>query len=444
MIGRYREMLFSIEDFRASLSKGFLNPLNLGYDFVDPSKFENLFDTFGRESKHIKSLSVFDELSQRMSKKYFQAVFLAQLRALHFASRRFPAYSIIMPEDLAEDWLATVDFHKKFSRDHSLHQPLTAYVVAKLLGYGDERRSFRVPAGCGNLLGLCTDSIILRNQYLQHYALAEGLPESLFHNQVLARCFWKDMFYKTAIMSALFHDIGYPWQYVGRINDSLKMCSPLLHPNDSISSFILKEMGDRLSFLPFHKYLYGPQVMAIGERQETEQLIKLALDTHGLPGAIAFLSLHDAIKASHSLSPLSHIQSFSIEWAALGILMHDMVHIQQKNVLHSLRIDFQKDPLSSIVSMADFIEEFNRPNVSFSSFYKWSQASFGNACSNVKVEISADAVFQVKMRYNSEGAAALAGRSKAKETEEYFNLSSGFIDLSSIGVRDFSFIYETL
>ena len=222
---------FSIKDFRESLSRGFLNPPDLGYDYLDPDKYCRLFGQYEKDSKRIKSPMVFDELCKRMSRKYYQEVFLAQLKALHFASRYFPAYAIIMPEDLAEDWLATVDFHKKFARDHSLHQPLTAYVVAKLLGFGDERLALPVPMGCGNLLGVCADNIVSGKHSLQEYAISAGLPGNLFANLVLARSFWKNMFYKTAVLSALFHDIGYPWQYVGRIKDSLTMSSPLLHPH---------------------------------------------------------------------------------------------------------------------------------------------------------------------------------------------------------------------
>lgn len=432
---------FSIKDFRESLSRGFLNPPDLGYDYLDPDKYCRLFGQYEKDSKRIKSPMVFDELCKRMSRKYYQEVFLAQLKALHFASRYFPAYAIIMPEDLAEDWLATVDFHKKFARDHSLHQPLTAYVVAKLLGFGDERLALPVPMGCGNLLGVCADNIVSGKHSLQEYAISAGLPGNLFANSVLARSFWKNMFYKTAVLSALFHDIGYPWQYVGRIKDSLTMSSPLLHPEESVAACLLEEMGDRLLFLPFHDYSFEPRKLAVGEKKRKEQLVKLALGTHGFPGAIAFLSLHDAIKAIPVISPLSIVHSFSIEWAALGIFMHDMVQVQQKNKLQSFRIDFVKDPLSSVVSLADYLEEFNRPAVSFSSLSSKSQLSYSYACSFAKVEISPDSVLQIEMRYNSKGTSAVAGKYKSEETEDYFNLSSGFIDLSSLGIRDISFRY---
>ena len=121
--------------------------------------------------------------------------------------------------------------------------------------------------------------------------------------------------------------------------------------------------------------------------------------------------------------------------------MHDMVQVQQKNKLQSFRIDFVKDPLSSVVSLADYLEEFNRPAVSFSSLSSKSQLSYSCACSFAKVEISPDSVLQIEMRYNSKGTSAVAGKYKSEETEDYFNLSSGFIDLSSLGIRDISFRY---
>lgn len=56
----------------------------------------------------------------------------------------------------------------------------------------------------------------------------------MLNDNAAARKFWRRIFYRTVVLSALFHDIGYPWQYVDRIGTSLKQNVNVLHPMNSI------------------------------------------------------------------------------------------------------------------------------------------------------------------------------------------------------------------
>ena len=252
-----------------------------------------------------------------------------------------------------------------------------------------------------------------------------------------SRVIWRDFFYKTALLSALFHDLGYPWQYLGRINHPLeKSVETLGLSTDSIPRMI-EQYKHRLIFLPFRHYKRLKLIQPSSADNEMKRMIKKALGTHGFPGGIAFLELSDAIRKYPSPSKQSAIHDLSIEWAAMGIIMHDMVRLHKED-FPSLRIDFAKDPLSSIVTLADFLEEFDRPNVEFEQREKNSLIKYSVACSDIDVSLQGRKL-EVIMRYCTEGQLASANHFKKEETDDYFDPELGYLDMSSIGINQVIF-----
>lgn len=437
---------FSIRGFRAAIGRDFLRPSGDGYGYVDHIKFHNLQKDLENDTKRLRVPSIFTELEKRMSREYYHHVFLAQARAMHYASTHFPAYSMVMAEDLTEDWLATVDFHKKHSRDHSLHQPLTAYIVAELLGYGNELCSFQIPACPGNLLGFCVDSVFSAAGYILQFARELGLPKELLNaKNANAREYWRKCFYEAAIMSALFHDMGYPWQYVGRINSSLESLSPIFSKSEVELESLMNVYENRLAFLPFRRYNFHYPNESPKYIEERRHLYRMAMGGHGLPGAITFLALNDAIRLSPSETPRALFHELIVEWAAMGLVMHDMVGIRKKIPINYLRLNYRKDPMSSLICLADYLEEFNRPQSVFTPNLKSSKLEYLDSCSKVSIDVDANNDLRVSMYYPTEGSSALAGDFKSIETEDYFNPSTGFLDLSSLGIRNvfFNRVVET-
>lgn len=431
--------VFSLSGFYSAIHGGFLKPNGDSYSCIDRQRFKAFELERTGDKKWPQIDSTFIELKKRMSANYYHKVFLAQTNAMDYASYRFPAYSQIMADDLADDWLATVDFHKKFARDHSLHQPLTAYIVGKLLGYGDPKRSMRIPASPGNLLDFCTQSVFSSADYLLEYARNKGLPTSLTQiSSRLSYSFWQKLFYESAIMAALFHDIGYPWQYVGRVGHSLGKIVFPLSPMYSDTEAILRHYGDHLFMLPFRRYQRTTTDLPLYVSEEEHEIVKKAIGTHGFPGAIAFLSLNEAVRKC-PLPVESIPQLISYEWASMGIVMHDMVDISKE--FPSLRLDFKKDPLSSIVSMADYLEEFCRPSVHFSPNTNSSLIRYDYACSKVLVR-SEQRVLHISMNYRSPGSRAIAKKIKREETDHYFAQGTGYVDMSSLGFDDVFFHAE--
>ena len=81
------------------------------------------------------------------------------------------------------------------------------------------------------------------------------------------------------------------------------------------------------------------------------------------------------------------------------------------------------------------MEEFDRPKVSFSSEQNISKMSFLSDCSSVKVNVDSTGTLNVGMKYTSETSKVIAAKFKREETENYFNSSTGYLDLSSLGIK---------
>lgn len=427
-------IVLDFDGFLKHIQEGFLRPRIPSYKYLDKVKFQKL-----QNKKSIIGINeAFFSLKERMSEDYYQQVFVAQTQAMQYASIHYPPYSLLLAEDMVDDWLATVDIHKKYARDHSLHQPLTAFIVAELLGYGNSEKSLKLTHG-GRLLDYCvrsivesSDSLYLHSFAKQYGVIKESMPKTM---QIEI---WKDLFYRTAVISALFHDIGYPWQYVRRVGSALEKCSEPLALTTENAELIVQQFKNRMILLPFCFYQYECMDEPTGFMERLVNLVYRSLkETHGFPGGIAFLSLYDAVRA-FPLPDEALMNHFSMEWAAMGIVMHDMKDICKDYPYLRLRIE--KDPLSAIVSLADFIEEFNRPITKFTPKKAISTIEYMHACHKVEIESDAHGELQVRMYYSKEDQFVIASVHKAKEAKQYFNPISGFIDLSSFGITGVHFV----
>ena len=430
---------FSLDGFKKAVQEGVFQPDHLSFGYVDGVKFEQYQKQ--QEWKLSNINETFDELQQRMSRRYFKNVMLAQNVALDYASLQFPAYSMLITEDMSEDWLAIVDFHKKHSRDHSLHQPLTAYIAATLLGCGEGEKSLAIPVEPGNLLDYCVKAILTLKEtaYIREIAKRYGLPNNMLEYNAAAREFWKDLFYRTVVLSALFHDIGYPWQFIDRIGTAIRKNASILYPVESTVIRIVDQFKDRMVLLPVRHYMTEHVDEPMNESDELKNLVASALSTHGFPGAVAFLSLNDTIKKYPADQPLSLLHEFSVEWAAMGIFMHDMAAMH-KIKYPKLRVNIMVDPLSAIISLADYLEEFNRPKVQFRSKAKESRMKYYSDCSEVEISSDGNGILTVSMKYNNEASKAIGAAFKKDETEDYFDLGNGYEDLEAIGIKKVEFV----
>lgn len=437
-------MKFSIEDYKTLISQNnYVFPKNfLPFSVIDKEKYDILAKE--HHENGLKIGDTFEALRLRTSKSYFQKIYPAQSAALNFSETSFPAYRFLMPDVLANDWLAIVDFHKKNCRDHALHQPLTAYVVFKLLGGGDPTKALKI--GDSNLLDVSIDQIICpkkpqKMQYLRNYFLGIGGNESLFENSLVNRAIWRSLFYETAMVAAIFHDIGYPWQYINRLNKSLTSShfSPENLSSDAKSIFEL--FSERMIIQPFHGYNMAQSRPHTWNSKLLSLIAQSLSGTHGFPGALGFLHLNDCIRKFPCEQDIT-IQNLCIEWASLGIMMHDMVGIywgkdRNRNEPENefLRLHFEKDPLSCIVALADVIEDFERPMVIFENNNDESLFRYNFSCISSEIIVARNNINIIYNFKNDDDKVANIVW-KLKEEKNYFDPNYGYIDLSIIGIND--------
>ena len=444
---------FNFDDYKKMLVRGEFNfpKYFLPSDLIDKNKYHSLNIGY-KERLPISGL--FEEIRMRTGDDYFMKMYSSQCSALNCSESCFPAYRFLLPDVIVDDWLAIVDVHKRFCRDHALHQPLTSYIVFKLLGGGNSDKALKIRDH--NMLDYCVERVLKspETEYLRSYA------ENVLHctylsnhedNPVLREVI-KSIFFQTAMMAAVFHDIGYPWQYIMRLNNSLK--SSDFNVNDPFPNVKHFEHSfkSRLIMYPFYGYKSPANDCPCMWHGKLEQLLSDSLSkTHGFPGALAFLYLNDIVRKYPS-QDVSCWQ-MCVDWAALGIMMHDMGGIyrgERKSGTPEnefLRLSFDKDPLSCIVTLADVLEEFERPSVSFSNC-NLAQShgvvfQYGASCTSTELSFNEDVMY-ITYRYSNDDERIKNMQFKHQENEEYFDPRYGYVDLSSIGINKVEMICKKM
>lgn len=433
-------MRFSLLDYQNNIKQytppAFLSP----FTRIDRIRYKLL------ESKHLKGNNdidnAFDELKKRTNSNYFHKVYPIQSRTLGYASLCFPAYRFILPEVITEDWIATVDWHK-FQRDHVLHQPLTAYIVMKLLGdsCGSINKGLMLSSNA-RLLDVCVNEILRFDEtaYLKNFLLECGLSEksAWLMPGKKQEWLWKQFFIESAYLAAVFHDLGYPWQYVGLLGDKLEpMTAPGMMKEESTKHSILSSFKDRLIYLAMNGYSKPtPSTPAVWEREIKEQTRKAITGTHGFPGALGFLFLNDCIRMfpDRNFSP---IRQLCVEWAAVAIMMHDM-----SKVYHGigktperphLRLDAKIDPLSALITLADILQDFERPVGKFSPGRGQNVAlSYDHACNYTEINLRGNSL---SINYKMQPKDLVFKRSRLpSEKADFFDPRYGYLNLEAWGI----------
>jgi hypothetical protein len=437
--------IFSLSNYRTGLVQGLYNPPEAlcPYYQVDQVLYRNLESTTHRRGKLQLAL---EELHKRMGPTYFLATYPFQMSTLTYSTRTFPAYRFILPEVMTEDWLAIVDWGR-FQRDHVLHQPLCGYVLLKLLDGDEINGPIKITDG-QTILDKCVENILSWKEtaYLKDFLINCGLDEKneLFdNNSPIARNVWRSIFRETAYVASIFHDLGYPWQYAESMQGNLEgINTPFVGKNRS-SEQIVKLFGHRLLFYAINGY-QKPDISC--PSTWNERIIRLTDDalskTHGLPGALGFLHLNDCIRR-YPNSNRSPFHLLCLEWAAIAIMMHDMKNMYWgKDSSGSmtpqnpfLRLSFERDPLSSIVTLVDVIQEFERPSVTYGFHNSSVTLAYDKACSHT--EILTDGLGTLTLRYKMVNTEMLANKLRylPNEKREYFDNQYGYLDMKSIGIN---------
>ncbi len=404
------------------------------YFNIDPILYHQL-EKKNKERKARGDLNIaFQELKKRTGPDRFRNTYPIQTRTLDYSVQAFPAYRFILPEVMSEDWLAIVDWGK-FQRDHVLHQPLCGYVLLKLLKMPINGETF-----LDRIVKFITEDEKL--QYIRDSLKNMGMKENhvLLKNDELAKQLWKVIFEEAAYIAAVFHDLGYPWQYAERMRGNLDGINTPLLDDFQNTSQIVKTFGNRLLFYPFNGYkkpnIACPSTWEKRLRELTEKSLQ---NTHGFVGALGFLHLNDCIRKYPSEQE-SSIHLLCVEWIATAIMMHNMKDIYWGNKPNGipenpfLRLSFDKDPLSSIITLVDILQDFERPSVSYGVRGKTVTMEYKSACTKTEITIDDNRLI-IEYFMKTPEDLVIKRMSLPKEQFEYFDPRYGYLDLSSIGIH---------
>ena len=429
-------MEFSLSDFRNT--DIYLPPTFEMRHSLNKVQYQELEQQFKQNKLSVSN--AFLRLKQRTSSKYYNEVITAQTRSMDYSASVFPAYKFLLPEVLIDDWLSMMDPHREGRRDHSLHQPLTAYIISRLLGNCNPDNALTINGK--SLLGTCAQMFLNhpKMEYLRQY-LTDIYPNAI-PPVPYARQRWAEvLFYQATLVSALFHDIGYPWQYINKVGKGIGIVKNNHAGTErQVSQNIYAQIADRLLVFPF--YGYSPTSVRRPISTWTSDVL-LQIDsaysnTHGFPGALAFQYLNDKVRKFPSEPDQKEgMLRFIQDWAAVGILMHDMVHeYAGENTAHAnphFRLSFDTDPLSCLVSMADILEEFGRPSARFDNTQVNSTISYEYRCIGSELNINGSTM-QIVYKYATPPSRKVKN-DRIEEVDSYFNAKNGYIDMSAVGIE---------
>ena len=409
------------------------------------------YDKLRRKS----TLLEFEHVKSRVSKKLFENLRSAVGFTLRHARTYFPAYRFFVNEYLNDEWLATVDWHKKFHRDHIIHQTMSVYVGLSLLKGADLSNNITSPSILFNdktLLELSLDAIHSSEcQYLKNRLKEMGGSHIFFENTPAAKILWENMFLESFFLATLFHDMGYPWVFVQNINKKLDPHFPA-DPSVKDAKWLADNYHERLLLYP----LYGYEKPVLPIDDSINALIDQCLrETHGISGAISLLYLNDILTDSSEEYDCPE-RRFCIEWAAMAVMMHDMGKIYSKidekkiPVIENpqLRLSIDKDPLSFALTLTDQIQDFERPD---SFFYcstdreDESICTYSSKCKSVILELDDSKDMKIRFLYEDAGIFFKNKEIFLPATEaQYFDPNTGYLDYKNLGISRILLIPELL
>lgn len=424
---------------------------------VDRAKYDKL-----RKDTTKKGKLNMPAVKQRVDRSTLADIRGATSLTLRHASKYFPAYRFLAGEFINEEWLSMVDWHKPFHRDHIIHQSMTAVIGMWLLSRPVEDFGNELEARSSGGITLMDSMIEMalrpggKAGYLVDYLKRMDGPDVCVGGGPAgyASALWESMAYDAFFLTAMFHDMGYPWKFVNEIHKNLSPHEPLDNPANLGAKWIAENYCDRLAMYPLHGYKSRTPDTPPEWKADFHELARIALsETHGLPGAISLLHLNDVLRDKKK--DAEPVRRFCVEWAAMAVMMHDMagVYCDVKGdrviVKHpDLRLTFERDPLSCLMTLCDLIQSFDRPNANFSRVAASGGAGdeiinvrYGSKCVGTRLDWNTSRR-ELTITYLYEDSAAMSMQRALFNPEEqlkFFDPKEGYLDLRAAGINTVKF-----
>lgn len=285
-----------------------------------------------------------------------------------------------------------------YYRDHFVHQIRNLYMMLNLLDefgfYNACKRILKTPNAskvseyvCKKSMAFCTEAMGAEQQrlkliledyqdyyydkYLEKYkeehkvnddfapTREEAIPliyertSFASHESFLGAYFYKYVIYASTILSALFHDMGYPICHFLEVRRRISEYNPAMYmfTHNAVESFdqLAFKLGSSLLFS-----IVSPDIV----RKRLEPRKKGGYD-HGAYSAIAFLQQFYDTGVIYSLSVEKQC---AIELAALAIFNHTSKFkiISKKEDTRYYNMYFRQNPVSFLLRFCDDLQEWDR------------------------------------------------------------------------------------
>lgn len=391
------------------------------FDHIDFSKY---YKTMSDEQ--IKKITdSFQNVTHRVPEEIRNKIYNTQILYYILARLLLPGVSQLLPEIIHDDWLSALSYQTQ-TRDHLIHQPMVAHISDVLLNLtiGGKKDYTIIKWIVDQIMGQSEDL-----EYLRYFINEEG---GIDPTQPDSEDYLSHYIKNSLLIASLYHDIGYPWQFVYRLTKNLKHNSNHLRLMDFDAESFITEYQHRMLFLPLQNYSRNNHIM----KNDTIKLIgKIAQRTHSMYSALCLLRIKDDM----STFPVqASLYNLSVESAATAIFVHDLGKVYRnddsfKPEYPSLRVQMSKDPISAILVLADYLQEFSRYRTEFWQADRKDSVNvkFNLDCDSCKIKI-VNSVLHLTFHYKRKDPLTVI-RAQI-EKERLFNRYTGFLDLSAIGI----------
>ena len=262
------------------------------------------------------------------------------------------------------------EHHNDYYRDHFIHQIRNLYMMLVMLDkfniYEASREALESKAA-GKLSEYVSQMkrIFHRQTMDSHLHILREICQysSATEEKYIEEYFYRYIIYASSMLSALFHDLGYPICHFLEVRHRVSSFNPTLYmfTHNAVESFDM--LASKLS---------GSLLFTIVSQAEIKKRLELAPGKekydHGAYSAIAFLLHFYETGRIHSLSAEKQC---AIEMAALAIYNHTAKFrcITGKKGQKYYSMVFQANPVSFLLRLCDDLEEWDR------RYFEISQAS---------------------------------------------------------------------
>jgi len=142
------------------------------------------------------------------------------------------------------------------------------------------------------------------------------------------------------------------------------------------------------------------------------------------------------------------LRQFVVEWATIAICMHDMKSVYQGKFRLGtnperpfMRVDFEQDPLSAVLCLADFLQDFERHHALFRPPQQGSSDDvvhfeFVPLCQKVVLKMKSPQTMMIRFRHENYSSARSKNHHLIHEHQELFS-NVGYLNFSSLGIHEF-------